>query len=227
MTEMFCFQCEQTARGTGCTVGGVCGKKPEVAGKQDELTTALIGLARAAEGKNHNKNTDELVMQGLFTTVTNVNFDPARLDELKKMVENMKIKLGGAKDFDPATLFHGDRDIVSLRSTLLFGLRGMAAYAWHAHFLGKDNPEVTEGLYKGLRAIGQEHSVDEWLSLIMELGQMNLKCMALLDEANTSTYGHPVPTKVSMKVEKGPFIVITGHDLLDLKELLEQTRVKA
>ena len=226
MTEMFCFQCEQTAKGTGCTIGGVCGKKPEVAGKHDELTAALIGLARAAEGKKHDKNSDELVMQGLFTTVTNVNFDPARLDELKKMVESMKVKLGGAKDFDPATLFHGDTDVVSLRSTLLFGLRGMAAYAWHAHVLGKDNPEVTEWLYKGLRAIGQEHSVDEWLSLIMESGQMNLKCMALLDEANTSTYGHPVPTKVSMKVAKGPFIVITGHDLLDLKELLEQTKGK-
>lgn len=226
MTEMFCFQCEQTAKGTGCTIGGVCGKKPEAAGKQDELTGALIGLARAAEGKHHDKTIDELVMQGLFTTVTNVNFDPARIDELKKIVENVKVKLGGAKDFDPETLFHGDTDIVSLRSTLLFGLRGMAAYAWHAHALGKDNPEVTEWLYKGLRAVGQEHSVDEWLSLIMELGQMNLKCMALLDEANTSTYGHPVPTKVSMKVEKGPFIVITGHDLLDLKELLEQTKGK-
>jgi hydroxylamine reductase len=226
MTEMFCFQCEQTAKGTGCTIGGVCGKKPEVASAQDELTSALIGLARAAESKAHNKNTDELVMQGLFATVTNVNFDPVRLDELKKMVESKKLKLGGAKDFDPTTLFHGDADIVSLRSTLLFGLRGMAAYAWHAHVLGKDNPEVTEGLYKGLRTVGQEHSVDEWLSIIMELGQTNLKCMALLDEANTSTYGHPVPTKVSMKVEKGPFIVITGHDLLDLKELLEQTKDK-
>jgi hydroxylamine reductase len=226
MNEMFCFQCEQTSRGTGCTKVGVCGKKPGVARKQDELTCVLIGLARAAEGKIPDHYLNELVMQGLFATVTNVNFAPSRLDEFKKMVEKTKGKLGGAKDFDPDTLFHGNNDIVSLRSTVLFGLKGMAAYAWHAHVLVKDNPEVTAWFYKGLRAVGEEHSVDEWLSLIMELGQMNLKCMALLDEANTSTYGHPVPTKVSMKVEKGPFIVITGHDLLDLKELLEQTKGK-
>jgi hydroxylamine reductase len=226
MTEMFCFQCEQTSGGTGCTIIGVCGKKPEVARKQDELTCALIAMARATEGKVPERYVDELVMQGLFATVTNVNFDPARLDELKKMAEEIKTKLGGAKDFHPDILFHGNKDIVSLRSTLLFGLRGMAAYAWLAHVLGKDNPEVMTWFYKGLRAIGEDHSVDEWLSLIMELGQTNLKCMALLDEANTTAYGHPVPTKVSLKVEKGPFIVITGHDLLDLKELLEQTKGK-
>ena len=190
------------------------------------LSSALIGLARAAEGKNPGKYTDELVMQGLFATVTNVNFDPDRLDELKKMAEGTKAKFGGAEDFDPDKLFHGDEDIVSLRSMLLFGLRGMAAYAWHARVLGKDDPEVTAWFYKGLRAIGEEHTIDEWLALLMEFGQINLKCMALLDEANTSSFGHPVPTKVSMKVEKGPFIVVTGHDLYDLKEFLEQTKGK-
>jgi hydroxylamine reductase len=223
---MFCFQCEQTAGGIGCTRVGVCGKKPEVARKHDELVCALVGLARAAEGKTLGTKVDELMMQGLFATLTNVNFDANRIDELKEQVEAEKTKLGGAEDFDPDSLFHGDTDVVSLRSTLLFGLRGMAAYAWHAHILGKDDPEVTAWLYKGMRAIGEDHSVDEWLSLIMELGQVNLKCMALLDEANTSTFGHPVPTKVSMKVEKGPFIVVTGHDLLDLKHLLEQTEGK-
>jgi hydroxylamine reductase len=185
-----------------------------------------VGLARAAEGKTPGRQVDELMMQGLFATLTNVNFDPNRIDELKQQVEAEKTKLGGAEDFDPDTLFHGDTDVVSLRSTLLFGLRGMAAYAWHAHILGKDNAEVTAWFYKGMRAIGEEHSVEEWLSLIMEFGQVNLKCMALLDEANTSAYGHPVPTKVTMKVEKGPFIVISGHDLLDLKQLLEQTEGK-
>jgi hydroxylamine reductase len=109
---------------------------------------------------------------------------------------------------------------------LLFGIRGMAAYAWHAYVLRKTDDEVMAWLYSGMRAIGEEHSVDEWFYLIMELGQVNLKCMALLDEAHTSTFGHPVPVKVSMKVEKGPFIVITGHDLLDLKELLEQMKGK-
>jgi len=226
MTDMFCFQCEQTAKGTGCTKVGVCGKKPEVAHEHDELVCALIGLARAAEGKTPGKEADELMMQGLFATLTNVNFDPERIDELKTRVEAEKEKLGGGEDFDPDILFHGNTDIVSLRSTLLFGLRGMAAYAWHAHILRKDNPEVTAWFYKGMRAVGEGHSVDEWLSLIMEFGQVNLKCMALLDEANTSAYGHPVPTKVSMKVEKGPFIVVTGHDLRDLKHLLEQTEGK-
>lgn len=226
MTDMFCFQCEQTAGGTGCTKVGVCGKKPDVSRKHDELVCSLMGLARAAEGKTPGTKADELMMQGLFATLTNVNFDGDRIDKLKQQVEAEKANLGGAKDFDPDTLFYGDTDAISLRSTLLFGLRGMAAYAWHAHILGKDNAEVTAWLYKGMRAIGEDHSVEEWLSLIMEFGQVNLKCMELLDEANTSTFGHPVPTKVGMKIEKGPFIVVTGHDLLDLKELLEQTEGK-
>ena len=226
MTEMFCFQCEQTAGGKGCTRIGICGKNADVANAQDELTGALIGLARAAEGKKPDRQTDELMMQALFATLTNVNFDAVRIEELKEQVEREKAKLGGAEDFDAASLFSGDIDMASLRSTLLFGIRGMAAYAWHAHVLGKDDEEVTAWHYKGMRSIGEEHTVDEWLGLIMEFGQVNLKCMALLDEAHTSAYGHPVPTKVSMKVEGGPFIVITGHDLLDLKQLLEQTKGK-
>ena len=224
MADMFCFQCEQTAFGKGCTKVGVCSKKPEVAHKQDQLVSALIGLARASGGKSPGKNADELVMQSLFATLTNVDFDPVRIDEYKEQVEKEKSKAGSAEDYNPDALFHGDTDIVSLRSTLIFGLKGMAAYAWHAHVLGKEDAEVSGWFYKGLRAVGEEHSIDEWLSLIMEFGQVNLKCMALLDEANTSTYKHPVPTKVSLKVEKGPFIVVTGHDLLDLKQLLEQTK---
>jgi hydroxylamine reductase len=143
-----------------------------------------------------------------------------------KRVKEEKQRLGGAEDFVPVNLFHGETDIVSLRSTLIFGMKGMAAYAWHAHVLGKDSPEVSNWFYKGLRAAGEEHSIDGWLSLILEFGQINLKCMALLDEANTSTFGHPVPARVSLKVAKGPFIVVTGHDLLDLKELLELTKGK-
>ncbi len=226
MSEMFCFQCEQTAGGKGCTKLGVCGKQPEVAQAQDELTCALIGLARAARGKDPGKNADQLVMQGLFTTITNVNFDVGRIRDLKAKIQSEKEKLGGAEEPQPETLFSGDTDTVSLRSTLLFGMRGMAAYAWHAHVLGKDNPEVTPWFYKGLSALVEERSVDEWLNLILEFGQVNLKCLALLDEANTAAFGQPVPTKVIRTVEKGPFIVITGHDLLDLKQLLEQTRGK-
>lgn len=223
MSEMFCFQCEQTAGGKGCTRVGVCGKTPDVAREQDELTSALVGLAHAAIAGKPGTGADELMMQGLFVTLTNVNFDSVNIKRFKDRVEEEKVALGGAENMEPGSLFSGNEDIVSLRSTLLFGLRGMAAYAWHAHLLGKNNPKVTAMLYKGMAAIGGEHTAEEWLELIMELGQVNLECMALLDEAHTSTFGHPVPVEVSMKVEKGPFIVVTGHDLLDLKQLLEQT----
>ena len=227
MGEMFCFQCEQTAGGKGCTKVGVCGKTADVSNKQDELTGALIGLARAAENKGTSKTADELMMLGLFTGVTNVSFDNSRTDELIQQIEAEKNKLDStAKNFEYTQLWSGNEDIVSLRSTLLLGMRGMAAYAWHAHVLGKDDPEVTAWLYKGMKAIGEDHSADEWLGLLMEFGMVNLKCMGLLDEANTSTYGHPVPTTVSTNVEKGPFIVVTGHDLHDLKGLLEQTAGK-
>lgn len=224
--SMFCFQCEQTAGGKGCIKTGVCGKKPEVSNAQDELTCALIGLARASGGKCPNANAAVLMIKSLFATVTNVNFDEAKINELKELVEKEKNLLGGAEDFNMAELWNGDIDIVSLRSTLLLGIRGMAAYAYHAHVLGKNDFEVTDWFFKGMKAIGEEHTVEEWLNLLMEFGGMNLKCMALLDEANTSAYGHPVPVKVTTNVEKGPFIVVSGHDLLDLKQLLEQTEGK-
>ena len=226
MNNMFCFQCEQTAGGKGCTKVGVCGKQPEVANLQDELTGALVGLARAAEGQNPGRQLDDLILQGLFATVTNVNFDAARIKELIAQVRAGKETLGGAEDLAPASLWAGDVDLLSLRSLLLLGLRGMAAYAWHAAVLGKRAPEVTAWFYKGLRAIGEEHSVEEWLALLQEFGEVNLKCMALLDEANTSTFGHPAPAKVSTVIAQGPFIVVSGHDLHDLKQLLEQTEGK-
>lgn len=223
---MFCFQCEQAAGGKGCTKTGVCGKQPEVSNKQDELTCALVGLSRTVTAGVPSRNADELMMQGLFATITNVNFDSNRIDELKFLVQAETERSGGSEEFPFDKLWSGDTDIVSLRSTLLLGLRGMAAYAWHAHVLGRDDKEVSSWFYKGMRALGEEHSVEEWLGLLMEFGQVNLKCMALLDEANTSTYGHPVPVKVSTVIEKGPFIVVSGHDLLDLKQLLEQTEGK-
>lgn len=226
MSNMFCFQCEQTAGGKGCTKSGACGKKPEVSNKQDELICALIGLARAAEGKKPGEEAHQVMMEGLFATITNVNFDPDRIDRLKEKAVREKEKLGGADDFSVEELWNGNTDTVSLRSTLLLGLRGMSAYALHAWVLGKTDAEVTEWFYKGMSALGREHSVEEWLELLMEFGRVNLKCMALLDLANTSTYGHPVPVRVTTNVEKGPFIVITGHDLLDLKQLLEQTEGK-
>ncbi len=226
MSEMFCFQCEQTTGGKGCLKTGACGKPADVSNKQDALTAALIGLARAAEGKTPGESADQIIMEGLFATLTNVNFDAARIDAYIDSARNEKEKLGGSEDYPVESLWIGDLDVVSLRSTLLFGLRGMAAYAWHAYLLGKSDTVVTTWLYKGMRAVGKDHSVQEWLDLLMEFGMVNLKCMALLDEANTSAYGHPQPTGVSMKVEKGPFIVITGHDLLDLKMLLDQSQDK-
>jgi len=224
---MFCFQCEQTASGTGCTKVGVCGKNAEVAIKQDELTCALVGLARSAVKTAPSKWADQLMLQGLFTTITNVSFDSQRISGLINQIEEEKNKLdSSAQNLPINELWTGAEDIVSLRSTLLLGLRGMAAYAWHAYVLGRQDAEVNAWFYKGMRAIGTEYTAEEWLDLLMEFGHINLKCMALLDEANTSAYGHPVPTKVSTSLEKGPFIVVTGHDLHDLHQLLEQTNGK-
>ena len=223
MSEMFCFQCEQAVGGKACTKVGACGKSAVVSGRQDELTSALIDLAVAAEGKEVEPAVDALVMRGLFATVTNVNFDDDRVAALVAEVKTETSRLGGGAVFDPADLWAGDEDVVSLRSTLLFGLRGMAAYAWHAYILGKTDAGVNAWFYKGSRALAGKHSVEEWLGLLMEFGQVNLKCMELLDAANTEAFGHPAPVKVSTAVEPGPFIVMSGHDLADLKQLLEQT----
>lgn len=223
--SMFCYQCEQAAKETGCTVSGVCGKDETTAHAQDVLTCELIGLAgavRATEG-GYPSGIVDTVVDGLFTTVTNVNFDSKRILELAHSIREQREALGGGDALSPQELFHGNEDIVSLRSTLLFGLRGMAAYAHHARVLGKRSPAVDAWFIDGMAALAEEHDVNEWLTLIMEFGGVNLTCMALLDEANTTTYGTPVPTTVPLLIEKGPFIVVTGHDLRDLAMLLEQT----
>ena len=223
MNDMFCFQCEQTAGGKGCTKVGVCGKKPDVANLQDEITAKLITLARALEGKPACAECEALFMDALFLCVTNVNFDA---EDNAAMVARIQAKIdkhGGAPEFKPEDLFHGDENVVSLRSTLLFGLRGMAAYAHHARVLGKTDPVVSAWFQKGMKALGDDHTVDEWLGLILQFGQANLKCMEILDAANTGAYGHPEPTLVWTGCDKGPFIIVTGHDLHDLKDLLDQT----
>ncbi len=224
--SMFCFQCEQTAGGKGCQVNGVCGKNAVVANKQDALVAALIGLARAAEGLADDGRRDELVLEGLFATLTNVNFEEASLDQLREAVDRETKRLGGAVPYEAKDLWAGDEDIRSLRATLLFGMKGVAAYAYHTYGLNRPAQEVSAWLYTGLRALGEAHSVEEWLGLLMDCGQINLKCMAALDEAHTTAYGHPAPTEVTLTVEKGPFIVVTGHDLHDLAMLLEQTAGK-
>ena len=221
MESMFCFQCEQATKGVGCTLTSTCGKEPDTAREQDVLTCEMIGLAKAMADVEWNQTVD-LIVDGLFTTGTNVNFDTAKIAALTAEVRARRERLG-AEIMNPDDLFHGDENIVSLRSTLLFGLRGMAAYAHHARVLGRRSAEVDAWFIKGMAALGNEHTVNEWLGLLMELGSVNLKCMALLDGANTETFGDPVPAQVPFKIEKGPFIVVTGHDLRDLQMLLEQT----
>ena len=220
--KMFCFQCEQTAGCSACTgSAGVCGKKADTAGLQDKLTGALIGLARAVEGNENliTEDTDRLVMKSLFATITNVNFNNETLLEL---IDRVK-----AAPYDMNELWDSNEDIRSLKSLILFGIRGVAAYAYHADVLGYCDDEINRFFYKALRAVGMDDwGMDELLPVVMEVGEINLKCMTLLDKANTETYGDPTPTEVSLTIEKGPFIVISGHDLYDLKQLLEQTKDK-
>ena len=240
-TRMFCFQCEQTACGKACTgAAGVCGKKADTAGLQDQLTGALIGLARAAEGNESllTEATHRLVMEALFATLTNVSFDNDAISALTGRVKEEKNRLvpdcgscasacGRNEDYDMDRLWSANEDIRSLKSLILFGIRGMAAYAYHAAVLGYTDEEVNRFFYKALFAVGMDDwGMDELLPIVMEVGEVNLKCMALLDRANTESYGNPVPTEVSLTVEKGPFVVISGHDLHDLKKLLEQTEGK-
>lgn len=238
---MFCYQCEQTAGCKACTgKTGVCGKKEDTAAIQDRLTGALIGLARATEGNEDllNDATADLVVEGLFATLTNVNFDNDALLRIIRDVEAEKNRLvpdcaccasscGRNNNYDMEKLWDAQEDIRSLKSLILFGIRGVSAYAYHAAVLGYRDEKIHKFLYKALFAIGMDDwGMDELLPIVLEVGEVNLICMELLDRANTKTFGHPEPAQVSLTVEKGPFILITGHDLCDLKLLLEQTAGK-
>ena len=228
MSDMFCFQCQQTAGGSGCVRTGVCGKQPTTAHLQDILVCRLIRLAEVCEqNSEHPREVTQLLADGLFTTLTNVNFDDEAIRAFTARVEDALRSHGGdVREEDPSWLWRGETDLVSLRSTLLFGLKGMAAYAHHAMRLGCEDETVSAWFCKGLSALAEEHSVAEWLALITEFGEVNFKCMALLDRANTSAFGDPVPTRVHTDIQKGPFIVVSGHDLEDLHQLLEQTAGK-
>ena len=224
MQEMFCFQCQQTAHNTGCDgKAGVCGKKADTANYQDTLIGALIGLARAAQQSTPTARTDEVLLWGLFTTITNVNFNNETVLHCIAAVQREKAALGQADDYDLAELWRADEDVRSLKSLILFGLKGMAAYAFHARELGRTDAEVNGFFYEALAAIGADKTLDELLALVLKTGEINLRCMALLDAANTGAFGDPVPTAVPLTIEKGPFIVVSGHSLHDLKLLLEQT----
>ena len=236
--KMFCFQCEQTAGGSGCTgCAGVCGKSAGNAHLQDELTGALIGLARACQNNPKTDKTDRIIMEGLFTTVTNVNFNDvaveamiARVNDEKNVVSpgcsSCGAPCGHNDNYYMSALWMEKEDIRSLKSLILFGIRGMAAYAYHAMVLGYEDVQVNDFFYRALFVLGLDWPMEKLLPVVLQVGEMNLKCMELLDRANTTTFGTPGPVSVPLTVEKGPFIVITGHDLLDLKLLLEQTEGK-
>uniref|UniRef100_UPI003FED587C hydroxylamine reductase n=1 Tax=[Lactobacillus] rogosae TaxID=706562 RepID=UPI003FED587C len=236
--KMFCFQCEQTAGCSGCTGNaGVCGKDASTAKLQDELTGALIGLVKTCGSNPKTENTDRIIIEGLFTTITNVNFNNQTLQDMIDKVHNEKniispgcsaceARCGNTDDYDMNEIWNANEDIRSLKSLILFGVRGMAAYAYHAMVLGYTDDTVNEFFYKALSYISFDLDESQLLPVVMEVGEVNLKCMELLDKANTTSYGNPSPVKVTLNVEKGPFIVVTGHDLKDLELLLEQTKDK-
>ncbi len=251
---MYCRQCEQTAKGQACTIQGVCGKSTEVSAMLDLMIYGLKSLSTIAlKAKDRgwmDPETDYLVMQGLFTAVTNVNFDTKRIAELIKSVYEAKERIKAAfpetessilETWKPAKSIedmveqgkeisgtkHSNDDIQSLREILQSGLLGMAAYADHAHILGKSDQTINGFFYKALAALADDTVVAEsYLTLINEFGLVNLKCMELLDAGNTETFGHPIPTPVALGYKEGPAIIVSGHDLLDLKTLLEQTEGK-
>ncbi len=238
-SKMFCFQCEQTVGCKGCAGNaGVCGKNYEVSDLQDKLIGALIGLARAAgTGGGATENIYKLLIKGLFTTITNANFNEETIKNLIDEVHGEKEKLvpncgacasscGRTDDYDMAELWDADEDVRSLKSLILFGIKGMAAYAYHAGVLGYTDEKVNKFFLKALFAIGEDWGMEELLPIVLETGEVNFTCMEMLDKANTETFGNPVPVTVPLTVEKGPFIVISGHDLYDLKQLLEQTKDK-
>ncbi|QQG66731.1 hydroxylamine reductase [Desulfobulbus oligotrophicus] len=258
---MFCNQCEQTAKGSGCTVIGVCGKNEEVADLQDLLIYAMQGLALyAQEGRRLgivDGATDHFTFEAIFSTLTNVDFDPDRFVLLIKRAvelrEAMKAKVavaGGKTDFTeaPASFIptgdvaeltaqgkalnlienlDTDDNIRSLKQTLLYGLKGIAAYADHAAILGKTDPAVAAFCYEALSMLLVGGlSVEACVPMVMKAGEINLKAMELLDAGNTGAYGHPVPTSVPLGHRKNKCILITGHDLHDLELLLKQTEGK-
>lgn len=255
---MFCYQCEQTARGTGCTVAGVCGKSPEVAALQDLLVFQLKGVgsyAHEARKKNiDTKEADKFVIEGLFTTVTNVDFDPDSLVELIKRGAEVKgqvkaavLAQGGEEIDNPAAKWEPsgdtdalvamgktvgvqsepfgpeDDDVQSLKQLITYGLKGMAAYADHAGILGYEDNEIYGFFHEALAALTTEMSVDDLVALTLKVGEVNVKTMGLLDQGHNETFGAPEPSPVFLGAKKGPAILVSGHDLLDMKKLLEQT----
>ena len=218
---MFCFQCEQTAFGKACTAKqGVCGKKNDTANLQDELISCLIELAY---DDKKDDTTTEMLIKGLYITVTNVNFDN---ESINKFIRKIRDITNTDSRFDIKKIWESDEDTRSLKSLILFGIKGMAAYAYHARVLGYKDTDVDNFFYTALQDISKEISTDELFKILLKTGEVNLKCMELLDRANTETYCNPEIQEVTTNIEQGPFIVVSGHDLKDLSILLEQTKDK-
>ena len=250
--NMFCYQCQETAGCTGCTVKGVCGKTPEVARIQDLLVYVTKGISEVttklrAEGKTISKKDNHLITLNLFTTITNANFDfdvfvqriYNTLDAKKRLIA----QLDDASSLSPVALWDErdvnvmdekartvgvlateNEDIRSLRELTIYGLKGLSAYSKHANMLDYDSEEVDAFLQEALYKTTQALSVDELIALVLATGEAGVKGMALLDSANTGTFGNPEITEVNLGVRNNPAILISGHDLSDLKELLEQTK---
>ncbi len=249
--KMFCYQCQETAGGKGCTVSGVCGKKPDVAAMQDLLIYVTKGLACVttrlrSEWKEVGKEINHLVTQNLFITITNANFDKeAIICSIEKTLAVKQELIGHAADIlglPEAAYWNGDRaefaekakkvgilateneDIRSLRELITYGLKGLAAYSKHANALLKDNEELDTFIQRALaKTMDDTLSVDDLVALTLETGKYGVEGMALLDKANVGAYGNPEITTVNIGVRKNPGILISGHDLRDLEMLLEQT----
>ncbi|AGA92038.1 hydroxylamine reductase [Thioflavicoccus mobilis 8321] len=246
--SMFCFQCEEASKGTGCTVKGICGKTESIAVLHDLLVYLLKGLALVAEEAQRQGRPDDsvgpFISQALFATITNANFDAARLAELIQATIAKRDALKAAIGFDGAqdavtwngpvsayaakgaevgVLSQPNEDLRSLRELLIYGVKGMAAYTDHAAILGLEKPEIHAFMIKALATTTRELSSEEMVALVMECGAVGVTAMALLDEANTRAYGNPEISRVKLGVGKNPGILISGHDLRDLQELLEQT----
>ena len=258
---MFCFQCEQTSKGEGCTKIGVCGKKPEVAALQDLLIYAAKGLSLyAVEGRKVGVNdgqVNKFTCEAIFSTLTNVDFDPERFVQLINEGVNLRDSLkekvdaaGGNTSFPdgPATftpretlealVAQGEQvgikadpdinpDILSLKELLVYGVKGVAAYADHARILGQEDDKVYAFIHEAMAAtLNKDLGADDLVGLVLKCGEINLRAMELLDAANTGNYGHPVPTSVLLGAKKGKAILVSGHDLKDLEAILKQSEGK-
>lgn len=217
--KMFCFQCQEACGNTGCTMAGVCGKKADTAGLMDRLIVQLKVLASTQEV---NRELGRFVIQSLFMTITNANFDNARLTE--QLDKAVTYNQGTDFTIPCGVLACEDEDIRSLRELLMYGLKGISAYAEHAAVLGYEDDVIYAFIFKALKAMTCNEAADVYVALALECGEIAVKTMALLDRANTSTYGNPRITSVKIGVGNRPGILVSGHDLRDLKELLEQSK---